>query len=201
MGLIPSLWLLALAAPSADSWDEAAALADGPERTEAYVAALRAGTPSGEQTRLAWEYGVRCAREHLWLADAVAVQRELHRHHGQAWSAMNLAGSLHRAGRTVEADAVLAAQEALEPAPAQIQNTRGIQALGAGDERAARDHLGRSLALGWTDSALVLARLDLSRGDAPAARDGFRALLADPEPHAWAHRGWGMALLSLEDER
>jgi hypothetical protein len=188
------------------NWLLADLLDDGPRRTESYAKALREGThpPATVWLQQAWEYGVRCAREHLWLDDAVVVQRELHAIYGEAWSAMNLAGSLHRAGRVDEADAVLAAQEALGANPAEIQNTRGIHALGRGDERAARDHLGRSLARGYRDSALVLARLDQTRGDLPGARAGFRALLhVDPSagetPHAWALRGWGMTLLSPED--
>lgn len=189
-----------------ESWLAAAVLDDGPQRTAAYGSALTEPPPSSDALVAAWEYGTRCVTEHLWLDDALFVQELLHGHSQATWSANNWATTLQRAGQVELADAVLAEQVERERAAGNtaavldLTNTRGIHALGRGDEHAARGHLGRALAGGYIDSGLVLSRLDLDRGDLPRARAGFRALLVEPEPHAWALRGWGVALLPAPTE-
>jgi hypothetical protein len=77
----------------------------------------------------------------------------------------------------------------------ELWNQRGIAAQGFGDDRAARDHLGRALALGSEDAGLVLARMDLVAGRRAAARVGFRAHILNQPPPDWAWRGWGTTLL------
>lgn len=190
-----------------ENWIAAEVLAPGGARTRALLEGLADGRPepSRDQLMLAWTAGLTYAGELLWMEEAVRVQRALHRRYGTVWSVLNLAFTLHRSGSSDEADALLgeyiAAAEppAGQAAPAELAelwNNRGLIALGRGRERQARDCFGRALALGSTDSALILARIDLSRGNIAEARAGFRGLLLDVEPHAWALRGWGVALLS-----
>ena len=185
----------------AASWVAAGLLTPGSERTRAFVAALADGElePSRDQLLEAYAWGRRCATELLWMEDAIAVQRELHRRYAATWSAIGLALSLHRGappGGSDAADAVLAAQIERGADLPDLWSQRGLLAAGRGDERRARDHLGRALGLGSADAALMLARMDLARGRMGGARAGFRALLMEDEPHAWALRGWGIALLT-----
>lgn len=184
------------------SWIAAEVIPPSPARARALVRALGAERePTREQVSFAWGYGVELATERLWIDDAIAVQTALHERYDEQWSALNLAMTLHRAGRVEAAERVLArrAEEHAETLPVEqrreLWSNRGLLALGRGDERVARDRLGRALALGSTDAALVLAREDLARDDDAGARAGFRALLLDEEPHAWALRGWGLTLL------
>jgi tetratricopeptide (TPR) repeat protein len=178
------------------------------ERAERLLEALEAleAAPdeplSNERLQLAWSTGVEAARD-LRLQDAIAIQWDLAARHPADWSAMDLALSLGLAGRPLEADVAL--ERALVRArgegrpTAELWNRRGLLWLGAGRERLGRDHLGRALARGSTDAAVVLAHLDLSRGDRDAARAGFRSRLYDDPPGAWALRGWGLSLLPSAD--
>lgn len=185
-----------------EAWQRAAALPAGdPARAAAVLEALaaRQGPLDDASLRLAWETGVAAASE-LRLGEAVGIQQELAERHPEPWSAMDLALSLGRAGRTAEADLVL--ERALERVSraegAGLWERRGLLWLGAGDERRARDCLGRALARGSGDAAVVLAWLDLERGRSAQARAGFRPGLYDDPPGAWALRGWGLSLLPID---
>ncbi len=184
------------------TWIAAEVIPPSPARARAIVRALALERePTRAQLDLAWRYGIELATERLWLDDAIVVQGGLHRRYDAHWSALNLATTLHRAGRLEEADAVLARRESehgeslTDAQRHELWSNRGLFALGRGDERAACDWLGRALALGSLDAALMLAREDLADDEFSRARAGFRALLLDEEPHAWALRGWGIALL------
>ena len=209
--LAPALSLLGWLAPGGvqgtDAWQRAEAARSGsPERSAALLEAL-AGTPGaleGAHLQLAWSVGVEAARA-LRLEDAIAIQTELEARNPGDWSAMDLALSLGLAGRTEDADRVLG--RALERdrsagrPTAELWSRRGLLWLGAGRERIARDHLGRALARGSSDAALVLGRLDLERGDPWTARAEFRSGLYDDPPGAWALRGWGLSLLPMLPSR
>lgn len=201
------LALLALAAQQAPravpeegaSWERAAALAaDDPARAREVRALLaeRPGPLDEAALRVAWETGVAAARA-LGLEDAIAIQGALDERHPAPWSAMDLALTLGLAGRTDEADSVLerALERADRAASAELWSRRGLLWLGAGDERRARDGLGRALARGSGDAAVLLAWLDLERGLLREARAGFRPGLYDDPPGAWSLRGWGLCLL------
>jgi hypothetical protein len=212
-----SLVLLAAAALAApldpgqgtqDAWQRAAALpAADPARAAAVVAALDAtpGPLDEGALRLAWETGVEAARA-LRLDQAIAIQSALEERQPAAWSGMDLALSLDLSGRVGEADSVLertiARANSAEPAAlGELWSRRGLLWLGKGDERRARDHLGRALARGSRDAALLLAWLDLESGRLEGARAGFRAALYDDPSGAWALRGWGLALLPGDPRR
>ena len=112
---------------------------------------------------------------------------------------MDLALTLSWADRAQEAAHVLtetieAERRAGRPT-GELYSRRGLTHLGAGQERLARDDLGRALAQGSSNAAVVLARLDLDRGARRAARVGFRSLLDVDSPGPWEQRGWGLALL------
>jgi len=208
-----ALLLLPLAAPLApgqgaqDAWQRAAALPAGdPARATAVLEALRAqpGALDEAAQRVAWETGVEAARA-LRIEQAIAIQTALEERHPAAWSGMDLALSLGLAGRPDEADLVLerSLARALTAEPAacgELWSRRGLLWMGQGEERRARDCLGRALARGSRDAALLLAWMDLEHGRLEGARAGFRAALYDDPSGAWALRGWGLALLP-EDPR
>ena len=185
-------------------WFLADVLPNGPERAEIVLAALGgAGELEHWQVLLAWNTSVEEARALRLAGTAVAIQEELDRRCAADWSAIDLALTLRLLGKPAQADGVLAG--AIERAGAAGQPTadlwsqRGIVALGAGDESAGRDYLGRALALGSEDAGLVLARLDLVAGRPVAARRGFRPSILRTPQADWALRGWGMALLPAAD--
>lgn len=166
----------------------------GARRQELLLAALRA-TPelARWQVLLAWSCAVEEARS-LRFESALPVQEELHARYQADWSTTDLALTYRQLGRREDLEALFRASLARSPSGelwAQYANA----ALGSGDERRARDALGRALALGSTDAALVLGRLDLVSGRLEAARTGFRVLILDAPPPDWAWRGWGTTLL------
>ena len=177
-----------------------AAAPDAPVRSEALREALRLqdGPLEGPRLQLAWTVGVEASRA-LRLDEAIEIQTYLEHWHPADWSSMDLALSLGKSGRTEEADGVLARAIAREGAQGrfvgELWNRRGLLALGNNDERSARNHLGRALARGSGDAAVVLARLDLREGSFQTARAGFRSRLYDVPPGAWAQRGWGLSML------
>ncbi len=190
-------------APAA--WERAAALPAGdPARADAVAQALALwpGPLDPEELQLAWAAGVEAAGA-LRLERAIEIQTALEARHPAPWSGMDLALTLGLAGRLTEAERVLERTLASTPGEgrAELCSRRGLLWLGAGDERRARDHLGRALALGSADAALVLAWLDLERGRPEEARAGFRAGLYDDPPGAWALRGWGLTLLPDDPRR
>lgn len=154
---------------------------------------------SRDELLTAWNVGVEDARA-LRLEDALAIQHRLHELFPAPWSAYDLALTLTLSNRAEEADRVLAAcieAEVAHGSPTgELWSRRGIAALGLGNDRLARDYLGRALSLGSKDAALVLAKLDLDQGDPVAARHGFRVLVASADASDWALRGWGMSFLA-----
>lgn len=178
----PELWFLADLLPG------------GTRRQELLLAAL-AATPelASWQVLLAWNCAVDEARSQRFEA-ALPVQEELHRRYAAEWSATDLALTYRQLGRRSELEALFQAALARTPT-GELWAQYAIATLGAGDERRARDYLGRALGLGSTDAALVLARLDLVTGRREAARAGFRVLILDAPPPDWAWRGWGTTLL------
>ena len=144
------------------------------------------------QVLLAWNAGVDEARA-LRHRSALPIQEELHRRFPEDWSTIDLALTQRQLGLLRELSAVF--EEALARAPtAELWSNYAIATLGSGDERRARDYLGRALALGSDDASRVLGRLDLVQGRREAARATFRAILQAPPPD-WAWRGWGTTLL------
>jgi hypothetical protein len=186
------------------AWAEAAALEPGPGRGRrvAELLATQDGPLEGPAQQLAYEAGKRAA-DALELDLALAIHRPLHASVGAVWSGFNLSLTLHRAGRTEAADAVLEAllEGASAADRANLWNQRGIFALGAGDAPAYLAAFGRSMALGSADATAILARERLSRHNLDPALGGFRAALNRNPDHPWALRGWGLALLSASQLR
>jgi len=174
-------------------WFLADPLPPGEERVRCILAAL-AGTsePKLWQARLAWNVAVDEAMARRFEA-ARPVQELLYRRFPEDWAATDLALTYRHLGLRSELEAVFEERLARAPSDA-LWSQYAIATLGHGDERRARDYLGRALALGSADAAQVLARLDLVQGRTEAARTGFRAILQTP-PMDWAWRGWGLSLL------
>jgi hypothetical protein len=183
-----------------EHWFLAEVLAPGPARARAVLEALGG---SGDLTRwqffLAWNTAVDEARAMRYEESTLPIQTELHERYQADWSALDLGLTYKSLGKSKAADHLLAETIGREAAAgrrtAHLWEQRGILALGSGDERAARDYLGKALLLGSGDAGLVLSRLDLMEGRSESARLGFRALLLDQPTPDWAWRGWGSALL------
>jgi tetratricopeptide (TPR) repeat protein len=144
------------------------------------------------QVLLAWNVGVDEARA-LRYRSALPIQEELHRRFPEEWSSIDLALTYRHLGMLRELGEVF--EGALARAPsAELWSSYAIATLGSGDERRARDYLGRALALGSDDAGRVLGRLELVQGRREASRATFRAILQAPPPD-WAWRGWGTTLL------
>lgn len=183
-----------------EQWFLAEALAPGPARAGAVLAALAAPDDLARwQFFLAWNTAVDEARALRYEESALPIQLELHRRYLADWSALDLSLTYKALGRFEAAEQVIGEAIVRETSagrrPGALWEQRGILALGSGNERAARDYFGKALALGSDDAGLVLSRLDLMDGRIEAARRGFRALLFDQPPPDWAWRGWGTALL------
>lgn len=182
-----------------EHWYLADCLPSGPQRAKVALQALQSPTELERwQLFLAFNTGVDEARA-LRFEGALPLQRALHERYRAEWSALDLFLTLKNLGQAAEADAVLAETIERETLagrrPKVLWEHRGILALGSGDDRLARDYLGRAMALGSDDAALLLSRLDLMAGSTAAARTGFRALILNTPPPDWAWRGWGTALL------
>jgi hypothetical protein len=189
-----------------EAWYLAEILPQGPARVAAVLHALD-GTPnlSREELLDAWNVAGEEVRA-LRLADgALPIQERLYQRARAAWSGSDLARTLGLLGRSVEADALLAeviAQEEAAGRPTQdLWSQRGIQALGAGNERLARDYLGHALGQGSMEAALRLARADLAQGRLGAARMGLRPPILSGDDTGSALRGWGLALLPAAHAR
>jgi len=169
-------------------------LPPGARRHGLLLAALGASAELASwQVLLAWNGAVDEARAQRFEA-ALPIQQELQRRYRAEWSTTDLALTYRQLGLRSELESLF--QEALANFPSgELWSQYAIATLGAGDERRARDYLGRALALGSSDAALVLARLDLVQGRTVAARAGFRVPILDAPPPDWAWRGWGTTLL------
>jgi hypothetical protein len=183
-----------------ERWILADLLPTGPERAAAVLRALESPAPLARwQVFLAWNTALDAARALRYEEAALPIQEEMHRRYQADWSALDLCLSSRALGRWADARRVLeetiAREEAAGRRPAALWEHLGVLALGAGDDRAARDYLGRALAWGSPDAGLLLSRMDLDSGNVAAARRGFRALILDAPPPDWAWRGWGTALL------
>ena len=180
---------------SRESWLAVDALPAGSTRRLTAVSAMRVTPEEWKPDRISSVYRVGVeAAEDLRLEDAIAVQQPLHDRIGEEWSAFNLALSLRRLGLYQRADRVL--EEQIEKSPsADLYSQRGLNSLGAGNEKRSRAYLGAALARGSADAAVILARLDLASHRMESARSGFRAVLAEDPGNAWALRGWGISLI------
>jgi hypothetical protein len=181
-------------------WFLADLMPPGPGRARVVLAAMEVPTALADwQVLLAWNVAVDEARALRFEETALPIQLHLHERFQAGWSADDLALTYKSLGRWQAADEVLARAIERERSqggrPAALWERRGIQALGSGDETAARDYLGLALAQGSDDAGLLLSRLDLMAGKREGARQGFQALILGAPPPDWAWRGWGMALL------
>lgn len=182
-----------------EHWFLADLLAPGPERARAVLAALDSpDVPTQHQLVLAWNVATDEARL-LRFESALPIQQRLHDRCRADWSALDLTLTLRLLGEREAVEAVFEqqiAQDGGAGAPtADLWSQRGISAMGFGDERLARDYLGRALAMGSDDAGLVLSRLDWMAGRIDVARHGFRASILNTPPPDWAWRGWGLCLL------
>ncbi|MEQ1894376.1 MAG: hypothetical protein ABL998_17690 [Planctomycetota bacterium] len=164
------------------------------ERRAACALAALTGTVELQrwQVLLAWNVGVDEARA-LRFRSALPIQEELQRRYPEEWATIDLALTYRHLGMQRELAGLFEAALARAPS-ADLWSNYAIATLGSGDERRARDYLGRALALGSDDASRVLGRLDLVQGRQEAARATFRAILQAP-PQDWAWRGWGTTLL------
>ena len=184
-----------------EGWLAAEVLPPGPERVRAVLKSMDEAAPGLDRRYLmtAWSTAVAEARALRLEEGALPIQTRLHAELQAPWTAVNLSLTSMWLDRHDEADRLLADAIAAEAAAGRptddLWSQRGIAALATGDKRRARDYLGRALAGGSANAAVVLARMDLDAGRRRAARIGFRALLWDDNPGAWALRGWGLTLL------
>lgn len=197
LACLPAL-LVAGLAPRAQQqdWADICAQPAGEARALAMAEWIAQGEGAlpADQAQAAWEAAVAEADALRWQS-AIPLQRELHRRVQQDWSALNLALSLNRSQGAEAADGVLAAQLPRSHAPAELWSQRGIYWIGADEIERGRNCLGRALALGSSDAAVVLAREDLQRGEVARARAALRDLVTEQPPGPWALRGFGLALL------
>jgi len=181
-------------------WYAVEVLPPGPARVAALLRAM-AATPSlsSAQARRALDVALEEAVALRLATGALAIQEVLQARFQAAWSAADLSLTHHRLGHRERADALLAEAIAREQAEgratADLWFRRGSAAFGNGDERAARSYLGRALAGGSEDGALMLGLIDLLDERLEAARMSFRTSILSPQPAAWALRGWGLTLL------
>ncbi len=183
-----------------ESWLLAEVLPRGLPRVNALLRAMdQTPTLTQEALLFAWSVSVEEARDLRLAEGALPIQQRLHARYRAPWSAIDLAHTLSLLGRMAEADAILAEaigqEEAARRPAADLWSQRGIIALGGGDGDRGRDYLGRALAQGSQDAALVLGRLDLAGGRLDAARKGFRPPILSGDDTGWSLRGWGQALL------
>jgi len=183
-----------------EQWFLADALPAGQERARALLAALAApSTLARWQLFLAWNAAVDEGRALRLLESTLPIQLALHARYQAEWSALDLAQTYRALGEKEAAERVLSEsitreEAAGRPCP-ELWEQRGVVALAFGDGRAARDYLGKALALGSDEAGLALAALDLAQGRTAAARPGFRASILNAPPSDRAWRGWGASLL------
>jgi hypothetical protein len=190
-----------------ETWLAAEVIPPGPDRVRCVLRAIEEEAVDLDRRYLlcAWGTAVEEARALRLREGALPLQERLHAHFQAPWTARDLSLTHLLLGAQKEADALLAATIAQEgprnPSVVELWSQRGIGALAVGDERRARDYFGWALGRGSTNAAVVLARIDLDAGRLHAARSGFRALLWDESPGAWALRGWGLSLLPSSQPR
>lgn len=181
-------------------WFAVEVLPPGAVRVQALLRAMAAtASLSNAQARLAFDVALEEALALRLNQGARPIQEVLHARFRAAWSGADLSLTHHRLGHAELADALMAEAIAREEAAgrptADLWSRRGVAAFGNGDERAARSYLGRALAGGSMDGALMLGLIDLLDERLTAARMSFRTSILSPRPAAWALRGWGLTLL------
>lgn len=184
----------------AELWHLADLLPRGPERAGTVRRALELSQPlSRWQALLAWNVAIDEARALRLEQGALPIQLALHDRYQDAATAHDLALTHRALGNGQVADRVLAeaiqAEMKANGDSTDLWEARGINALGFGDERLARDYLGKALARGSRGAALLLSRMELLSNRLEPARLGFRASLLDTPPPDWGWRGWGATLL------
>jgi len=186
----------------AEAWLLAEVLPSGAARVRAVLHALQRTDPlSDEQSQLAWSIALSEADELRLAQGALPLQRLLHERYHSIGSAINLALTVSRLGDRAALDQLLAdatrRAESVGRPSEELWSCWGTALAGFGDETRARDYLGRALARGSGDAALVLARMDLVAGRLDAARSGFRPSILSSPPSPWGLRGWGTSLLPM----
>jgi Flp pilus assembly protein TadD len=126
----------------------------------------------------------------------------MHQRAQAPWSAVTLGIVSTRTGRHAQATQTL--RNAISMAPdyrtqGELRGDLAIALIGAGKEKRALEALGSSYARGSVNAGLVLGRIALREGQMPKARAIFRTLLDVQPAQAWAHRGWGLAMLPRPD--
>ncbi len=180
-------------------WRLAAALPACPLRVTSVLQALRTTEPTREQQLLAFEIGVEEAQALRLAGGARPIQELLHERYPAIWSTIDLSLTLSRLGEETALDALMKTAIPRERAAgwpvADLWSSWGTATVGFGDIARGRGYLGRAVAGGSSNAALVLSRMDLLDGRLEAARSGFRPSILSSPPHAWALRGWGTSLL------
>lgn len=183
-----------------ESWFLVGVMPAGDRRTRRVLTLLEDPAPLARwQLVTCWNVAVDEARSLRLEQGALPIQARLHERYAADWSALDLALTLRRLGRREALEALFA--DVLAQAGRQgrevpeVWAQRGIAAAGFGDERRARDYLGKALSGGSDSAAVVLARMDLDAGRLESARAGFRASILHLPPPDWSWRGWGTTLL------
>lgn len=188
-----------LALVAGEAWIAARALEPGPAGERALFAALREVGAQDEQACLVLAFErFQALMDAFRLERALPLAEAMFARRPAGWSAVNLARALTRAGRHVEARAVLTAQIERDSDPASLvalHDERALAALGAGDERAGERDLGYAWARGSPNAGVVLGQRALTAGLRERARAIFRTLLDAEPPEAWALRGWGLSMV------
>lgn len=190
---------------SLESWFLVDVMPAGPARTNRVLTLLEDPAPLERwQLVVCWNVAVDEARALRLEQGALPIQARLHERYQADWSALDLALTLRKVGRreALEAlfeDTLARARREGRPVP-EVWAQRGIAAAGFGDERRARDYLGKALAEGSESAAVVLGRMDLEAGHMESARAGFRASILNLPPPDWSWRGWGTTLLPRAHE-
>ena len=182
-----------------DAWTRAQDLAPGEVRAGVLLTALEAVGEGELEACLQMAYAEFLNETLAYRLDlSLPLAEAMHRRAQAGWSAMCLGLSHTRSGNSARAREVLGAQLARTPEgvlQSDLLERLGLAALGAGDERAARIHLGSALARGSNNAGVVLGKLALDRGRLDEARNLFRPLLEEEPSQSWAHRGWGLSML------
>ncbi len=187
-----------------ERWFLAEQLPPGEVRAREVVAALMDPGPiQSWHVLLAWNCAADQIRNLQVPGTALAIAENLHARFHTDWSTGDLVFLQRilgdRDGTEQVITGAIAREEQAGRSTTGLWYQRGLVALSFGDERLARDYLGRALALGSDDANLVLSRLDLVEGDLASARRGFATSILKLPPADWAWRGWGATLLPAAD--
>ena len=182
-----------------DAWTRAQELAPGEVRVGVLLTALEEVDEVELPACLQIAYAEFLNETQAFRLDlSTPLAEAMHRRAQAGWSAICLGLTYTRSDDSARALEVLGAQLARTPdGPAQFDllERLGLAALGAGDERGARNHLGSALARGSNNAGVVLGKLALDGGRREEARNLFRPLLDEEPSQSWAHRGWGLSML------